>query len=118
MHATTAAALHVPEPMASTHSKNELKMGPSTRDPSSPSPVPPTVTHAFKEKNRGDDGQCETIKMATKEENVLGIVLAKKDDDDKRRLNILINENDATTNVQNGAAAAEGYEHVGEGALL
>ena len=112
---TTTVAVHVPEPIhvASVHPKNEPKM-----DSSSPSPVPPTVTHAFKEKNRGDDGQCETIKMATKEENVLGIVLAKKDDDDKRRLNILINENDATTNVQNGAAAAEGYEHVGEGALL
>ena len=83
-------------------------MDPLTRDPSSPSPVPPTVTNAFKEENSGGDGPCETIKMTTKEEKVLGIVLTKKDDDDIRRLKILINENDATTNVQNCAAAAEG----------
>ena len=78
----------------------------STMDLSSPSPLPPTVTNAFKEKSRGDDGQCETIKMATKEEKVLGIVTTKKKyDDDKRRFKISTNENDATTNVQNGAAA-------------
>ena len=92
--------------MASTHPKNELTMGPSTRDPSSPSPVPSTVTNASKEDNRGGDGPCETIKMATKEEKNLGIVTTKKNyDDDKRRFKISTNENDATTNVQNGAAA-------------
>ena len=87
-------------------------------DPSSRSPVPSTVTNAFKEENRGGGGPCETTKMATKEEEVLSIVLTKDHDDDKRRLKLRTNENDATTNVQNGAAAAEGYEHVGEGALL
>ena len=98
--------MHVPEPVASTHPKNELTMGPSTSDPPFPSPVPPTVTNAFKEENRGGDGQCETIKMATKEEKVLDIVTTKKNyDDDKRRFKISTNENDATTNVQNGAAA-------------
>ena len=86
-------------------------------DPSSHSQVPPTatVTNAFNEENRGG-GPCETIKMATKEEKVLVIVLFR-DDDDKRRLKISNNENDATTRVQNDATA-EGYEHIGEGAVL
>ena len=75
-------------------------------DPSSPSPVPPTVTNALKEENKGSDGPCETIKMATKEEKVLVIVLFQ-DDDDKRRLKIITNESDATTKFAN-AAAAEG----------
>ena len=113
---TTTAAVHVPEPIASTHSKNEPTIDPSTMDPLSFSPVPPTVTNAFKEKNRGDDGQCETIKMATKEEKFSGIVLTKEDDN-KRRLKISTNENDATTKVEI-FATAEGYEHIGEGAVL
>ena len=112
---TTTVAVHVPEPVASTHPKNELTMGPSTRDPPFLSPVPPTVTNAFKEENRGGDGPCETIKMATKEEEVLSIVLTKTHDDETR-LKISSTDNDAT-NVQNGAAA-EGYEHIGEGAVL
>ena len=90
-------------------------MDPSTVDPSSSSPVPPTVTNAFKEENSGGDGPCETIKMATKEEEVLSIVLTKTHDDETR-LKISSTDNDAT-NVQNGAAA-EGYEHNGEGAVL
>ena len=102
--------------MASTHPKNELTMGPSTMDPSSPSPVLPTVTTAFKEDIRGGDGPCETIKMATKEEKILVIVSTKKDDDDKRRLKISTNENDAITRVDNDAT--EGYEHFGKGAVL
>ena len=144
--------MHVPEPMAPTHPKNE-----PTMDPSSPSPLPPTatVTNAFKEgaslgsivnqhcskngtnengavdedavalvqvaaENSGGDGPCKMIKMATKEEKVLGIVLSK-DDDDTRRLNISTTENDATTKVANDATA-EGYddhgEEDGEGAVL
>jgi hypothetical protein len=55
--------------------------------------------------------------MATKEEKILVIVSAKKDDDDKRRLKISTNENDATTKVEN-EATAEGYEHIGEGAVF
>ena len=98
-------------------------------DPSFSSPVPPTatVTNAFKEENRGGDGPCETIKMAMKEKKVLGesvtkeekdlLIVLTKDDDDKRRLKISNNENDATTRVQNDATA-EGYEHIGEGAVL
>ena len=113
---TTTVAVHVPEPIASTHPKNEPTMDPSTMDPTSFSPVPPTITNAFKEKNRGDDGQCETIKMATKEEKFSGIVLTKEDDN-KRRLKISTNENDATTKVEI-VATAEGYEHIGEGAVL
>ena len=110
---TTTVAVHVPEPIhvASVHPKNEPKM-----DSSSPSPVPPTVTNAVKEENRSDDGQCETIKMATKEENFSGIVLTKEDDN-KRRLKISTNENDATTKVEI-FANAEGYEHSGERAVL
>jgi hypothetical protein len=107
---TTTAALHVPEPMTATHPKNN-----PTMDPPSRSPVPPTVTNAFKEENRGGDGPCEMIKMATQEEKVLGIVLTK-DDDDKRRLKISTNENDAITRVDNDAI--EGYEHFGKGAVL
>ena len=103
---TTTAAVHEPEPMASTHSTNEPTMDLLTMDPSSRSSVPSTVTNTFKEKNRGDDGQCETIKMATKEENFSGIVLTKEDDN-KRRLKIITNESDATTKFAN-AAAAEG----------
>ena len=80
-------------------------------DSSSCSPVPPTVTNAFKEENRGGDGPCETIKMATKEEKVLGIVLISKDHDDKCRLKFSTNESDATTKFENDAAA-EGYEHI------
>ena len=112
MH-TMTAAVHVPEPMASTHPKNE-----PTVDPSSPSPVLPTatVTNALKEENRGGDGPCDTIKMATKEEKDLVIVLIK-DDDDKRRLKISTYDNDATTKVQNDATY-EGYEQTGEGAVL
>ena len=105
----------MPEPVASTHPKNELTMGPSTSDPPFPSPVPPTVTNAVKEENRSDDGQCETIKMVTKEENFSGIVLTKEDDN-KRRLKISTNENDAITRVDNDAI--EGYEHFGKGAVL
>ena len=97
---TTAAALHVPAPMAPTHPKNE-----STMDASS-----------VEAENSGGDGSCEMIKMATKEEKVLGIVLSK-DDDDSRRLKISTTENDATTKVAN-EATAEGYEHLGEGAVL
>jgi hypothetical protein len=67
---TTMDALHVPKPMASTHPKSK-----STVDPSSPSPMSPTVTNALKEENKGIDGPCETIKMATKEEKDLVIVL-------------------------------------------
>ena len=40
---TTSAALHVPKPMAPTHPKTEPTMGPS-----SPPPLLPTVTNAFK----------------------------------------------------------------------
>ena len=96
-------------------------------DPSFPSPVPLPVTNAFKEENRGGGGSCETINMATKEKKVLGesvtkeekdlLIVLTKDDDDKRRLKINNNENDATTRVQNDATA-EGYEHIGEGAVL
>ena len=78
--------MHVPEPIASTH-------------PPCDSPVPPTatVTNAFKEENRGCGGPCATIKMATKEEKVLGVVLIKDDDDDdKRCLNFSTNDNDAS----------------------
>jgi hypothetical protein len=64
----------------------------------------------------GGGGPCEMIKMATTEEKVLGIVLSK-DDDDTRRLKSSTNENDATTKVEN-EATAEGYEHIGEGAVL
>ena len=113
---TTTAAVHVPEPIASTHPKNEPTMDPLTMDPLSFSPVPPTVTNALKEENRGGDGPCETIKMATKEEKDLVIVL-NKDDEDKRRLNNSTNENDATTKVENDATA-EGYDHIGERAVL
>ena len=77
--------------------------------------MPPTVTNAFKEENRGGDGPCEMIKMATQEEKVLGIVLTK-DDDDTRRLKISTNENDAITRVDNDAI--EGYEHFGKGAVV
>ena len=66
--------------------------------------------------NSGGDGPCKMIKMATKEEKVLGIVLSK-DDDATRRLNISTTDNDATTKVANDATA-EGYEHLGEGAVL
>ena len=100
--------------MAPTQPKNE-----PTMDPSFPSPLPPTatVTNAFiYEAENSGDGPCEMIKMATKEEKVLGIVLSK-DDDDTRRLNISTTENDATTKVANDATA-EGYEHLGEGAVL
>ena len=114
-HTTTAAALDVPEPMAPTHPKNE-----PTMDPLSPSPLPPYATvpsaFVFEAENSGGDGPCEMIKMATKEEKVLGIVLSK-DDDDTRRLKISITENDATTRVDDDATA-EGYEHLGEGAVL
>ena len=107
---TTTIALHVPEPMAPTHPKNE-----PTMDHLSSSPLAPTaiVTNAFiyEAENSGGDGPCEMIKMATKEEKVLGIVLSK-DDDDTRRLNISTTENDATTKVVNDATA-EGYEHLG-----
>ena len=113
---TTTAAVHVPEPIASTHPKNEPTMDPLTMDPLSFSPVPPTVTNALKEENKGSDGPCETIKMATKEEKDLVIVL-NKDDEDKRRLNNSTNENDATTKVENDATA-EGYDHIGERAVL
>ena len=94
----------MPEPIASTH-------------PSSHSPEPPTatVTNAFKEENRGGDGPCETIKTATKEEDVSVIVLTK-DDDDKRCLQIGFNGNDATM-VENDAIE-ERYEHIGEAAVL
>ena len=108
---TTTVAVHVPDSMASAHPKNEPKM-----DPSPPSPVQSTVTNALKEENRGGDGPCETIEMATKEEKVLGIVLTKEDDN-KRRLKISTNENDATTKVEI-FATAEGYEHIGEEAVL
>jgi len=147
-HTTTAAALHVPEPMALTRPKKE-----PTMDPLSVSPLPPTatITDAFNEgaslgsivnqhcskngtnengavdedavalvqvaaENSGGDGPCEMIKMATKEEKVLGIVLSK-DDDDTRRLKISTTENDATMKVVNDATA-EGYEHFGEVAVL
>jgi hypothetical protein len=148
-HTTTVAALHVPEPMAPTHPKNE-----PTMDPSSSSPLlspTATVANAFKEgaspgsidkqhcpkngtnengavdedavalvqvaaENSGGDSPRKMIKMATKEEKVLGIVLSK-DDDDTRRLKISTTENDATTKVANDATA-EGYENIGEGALL
>ena len=100
----TTTAVHVPEPIASTH-------------PSSPSPVPPTatVTNVSKEENRGCGGPCETIKKATKEEKVMGIVLTK--DHDNRRLKCSTNESDATTKVEN-EVTAEGYEHIEEGAVL
>ena len=66
-------------------------------DPPFRSPVPPTVTNSFKKENRGGDGPCDTIKMATKEEKVLGAVLIKDDDDDdKRCLNFSTNDNDAS----------------------
>ena len=111
---TTSVALHVPKPMAPTRPKNE-----PTMDPSSPSPLPPTATvtsaFVFEAENSGGDGPCEMIKMATQEEKVLGIVLTK-DDDDKRRLKISSNENDAITRVDNDAI--EGYEHFGKGAVL
>ena len=113
----TTAAVHVSESMASTRPKNKPTMNPSTTDPSSPSPVPSTVTNASKEDNRGGDGPCETIKMATKEEKNLGIVLTKDDDDDKRRSKISTNETDATTKVENHAAA-KWYEQIGEGVVL
>jgi hypothetical protein len=109
-HATTAA-LHVPEPVASMHPKNNPKMNPPSR-----SPVSPTVTNALKEENKGSDDPCETFKMAMKEEKVLGIV-SIKDDDDKRCLEISSTENDATTKFENDATG-EGYEHIGEGAVL
>ena len=111
----TAAAVHGPE--RSTHPKNEPTMDPSTIDILSPAPVPPTAINAFKDEKRGGDGPCETIKMATKEMKILGIVLTKDDDDDKRRLKISTNENDATTKVENDATA-EGYDHIGERAVL
>ena len=57
-----------------------------------------------------------TIKMATKEEKVSGIVLIK-DSDDKRRLKISSTDNDATTKFEKDATG-EGYEHIGEGAVL
>ena len=85
-------------------------------DPPSRLPMPPTVTNALKEENKGSDGPCETIKMATKEEKDLVIVL-NKDDEDKRRLKNSTNENDATTKVENDATA-EGYDHIEEGAVL
>ena len=85
-------------------------------DPSSPSPVPPTVTNALKEENKGSDGPCETINMATKEEKDLVIALIK-DDDDKRRLKISSTENDATTKIENDAAN-ERYALIGERAVL
>ena len=84
-------------------------------NPSSSSPLPPIVSNAFKEENSGGDGPCETIKMATKEEEVLGIVLTKEDDD-TRCLKIGFNGNDATM-VENDAIE-EGYEHIGEAAVL
>ena len=79
-HATTTA---VP--------KNEPTMDPPFR-----SPVPPTVTNSFKKENRGGGSPCATIKMATKEEKVLGVVLIKDDDDGKRCLNFSTNDNDAS----------------------
>ena len=89
-------------------------------DHSFASPLPPTATvtsaFVFEAENSGGDGPCEMIKMATREEKVLGIVLSK-DDDDTRRLKISANENDATTKVEN-EATAEGYEHIGEGEVL
>ena len=64
--------------------------------------------------------------MATKEKKVLGesvtkeekdlLIVLTKDDDDKRRLKISTNENDAITRVDNDAI--EGYEHFGKGAVL
>ena len=97
---TTTAALHVPEPMAPTQPKNEPTMDPLS----------------VEAENSGGDGPCEMIKMATKEEKVLGIVLSR-DDDDTRRLKISSTENDATMKVANDATA-EGYEHFGEVAVL
>ena len=85
-----------------------------TMDPSFPSPLPPNAT--VEAENSGGDGPCEMIKIATTEANVLGIVLSK-DDDDTRRLKISTTENDATMKVVNDATA-EGYEHLGEGAVL
>jgi hypothetical protein len=114
---TTTATVHVPEPVESMHHKNEPTMDPSTMNPSSSSPLPPIVFNAFKEENSGGDGPCETIKMATKKENVLSIMFTKNHDDDKRRLKISSNENDATTKVENDADD-EGYDHIGEGAVL
>ena len=90
----------MPEPMAPTQPKNEPTMDPLS----------------VEAENSGGDGPCEMIKMATKEEKVLGIVLSK-DDDDTRRLKISTNENDATTKVEN-EATAEGYEHIGEGVVF
>ena len=103
------ATLHVPEPMAPMHPKNE-----STVVSLSASPLSPTAT--VEAENSGGDGPCKMIKMATKEEKVLGIVLSK-DDDDTRRLNISTTENDATTKVANDVTA-ERYEHIGKGAVL
>ena len=141
---TTTIALHVLEPMAPTQPKKEPTMDPSSSSPLL-SPTA-TVANAFKEgvspgstvtqhcskngtneigavdedavaaENSGGDGPCKMIKMATKEEKVLGIVLSKEDDD-THRLNISTTENDATTKVANDATA-EGYEHLGEGPVL
>ena len=101
--------------MAPTQPKKE-----PTMDHLSSSPLPPTATvtnaFVFEAENSGGDGPCGMIKMATKEEKVLSIVLSK-DDDDTRRLKISTNENDATMKVVNDATA-EGYEHLDEGAVL
>ena len=114
-HTTTATTSHVHAPMVPTHPKNE-----PTMDHSFPPPLPPTATvtsaFVFEAENSGGDGPCEMIKMATKEEKVLGIVLSK-DDDDTHRLKSSTTENDATTKVANDATA-EGYEHFGEVAVL
>ena len=85
--------------MAPTHPKNE-----PTMDHLSSSPFPPTATiiiaFIYEAENSGGDGPCEMIKMATKEEKVLGIVLTK-DDDDTRRLKS--STTDATMKVVNDA---------------
>ena len=85
-------------------------------DSSSRSRLPPTVTNAFKEENRGCGGPCETINKATKEGKVLGIVLTK--DHDKRRLKCSTNESDATATKVENEVTAEGYEHIEEEAVL
>ena len=141
-HTTTAAALHVPEPMAPTHPKKE-----PTMDPSSPSPLPPTATlvNAFKEgASPGSIVNQHCPKNGTNEngavdEDAVALVqvaaansggdgpckmIKMATTEEKvfgfvltRRLKISTNENDATTKVANDAFA-EGYEHLEEGAVL
>ena len=132
--------------MAPKHPKNEPTMDPSSPSPLPPtatvanafkegaSPGSTVTQHCSKNgtneigavdenavaaENSGGDGPCKMIKIATTEAKVLGIVLIK-DDDDTHNLNISTTENDATTKVANDAndATAEGYEHIGEGAVL